>query len=243
MKTILSLSIALLLIIGSLSFVNAASSNIIEDKKCSELGGTCIQGIVADDSFCKYRILSVFSKTPLCKKQPQYSCNGEIKYTADCRGYCCVPTTPSDELITCSTNQECYDEYKSCYYHCTNNKCAQIFTIAPLPNYPNCENEVKCTTPGERKCQNNVVMECQTLPCATLWCAAKGNCNCPMQWKNIEVCKDANVCKDGRCVPTTPSGECESYEKAFSVEGNKYCVKTDAVQQILYLLDKFGRKI
>ena len=104
------------------------------------------------------------SGTESCTAQVEGENGKTLDWKSSCGGYastvidgvddsaefkCEIPVTTPTPVPECSENKQCWDNYKSCYYSCSDGKCVPFQTILPLLDYPDCEStivkeQVKC---------------------------------------------------------------------------------------------------
>ena len=71
---------------------------------------------------------------------------------------------------TCTSNQDCYDRFQSCYYSCVTNQCHSIVTKSPL-TYPNCSQTCES---ADTNC-DGIISTIELINYASLWLSGQIN--------------------------------------------------------------------
>src|SRR3989338_234728 len=157
---IISLTFLMLLLGLIIVYTQEASETTIlkEQVKCVFLNSDSEQECYTGDG--KFSC----SGTESCTVQVEGENGKTLDWKSSCGGYaysvidgvddsiefkCEIPVTTPTPVPECSGNKQCWDNYKSCYYTCSDGKCASLQTVLPLPDYPDCEStivkeQVKC---------------------------------------------------------------------------------------------------
>lgn len=123
----------------------------------------------------------------------------------------------------CTTTKDCWDNFKSCYYVCINNKCNQITTLVDAGEYPNC---------GGSKCQNlywfdNINKEC----------GLKQFCGKYM----YEGLRTFNNKED--CISALNLNICGSNEIEATVKKERFCLPSNLYDAITKIFKALGRQL
>ncbi len=125
----------------------------------------------------------------------------------------------SSTATKCTTNQNCQDKYKNCYYSCSNSQCVPLNTFIALNPYPDCSNVI---APESGICTPS--WQCE-------WSACENN----LQSK---ICYDLNNCGTTAGKPIglrgcssqtscTPDWSCGSWGQCYDNQRIRTCTDTN----------------